>query len=481
MAGIGFQLKKLIAKGNYAGWLRAHIYGAVISAGPWLLSITTLATLSLLSRNIVRGAEHTLARSIIVYAYTFSLITTGAAQMVVTRHLADCLYVGDEGAFLRAFRWTIGTTALCHAALAAVFYALGPDLPPGVGLIGAVLFVVVACLWMTMVFVGAMRDYVSVVWAFLVGHVLSLGAALAAGWHWGVLGFLGGFTLGQAAIYFVLAARVEHEFAQAKEPQRRRGIRHAFRRYAPLAVAGFFYNLAISVDRLVFWASSEGVRVRPWLYGSLYDAPLFFAYVSIVPAFAIFLVNVETDFYDGYRRYYGVVTKHGTLRQVLEAKAGMTASLREGLRRLGLVQLPVTLGLIVLAPQLARPLALDSLQIAILRAALVGAGLHVLTLFGMIILLYFDRRRAALEVTGVLLGLNLGLTMTTLWLGPRFYGHGYALAALASALWAYRRLEETLADLEFLTFASQPLSPEVEPILPPERAAAGAPAVLGGS
>ena len=48
MAGIGFRLKRLIVDGSYSGWLRAHLYGAVLSAGPWLLSICTLGTLALL-------------------------------------------------------------------------------------------------------------------------------------------------------------------------------------------------------------------------------------------------------------------------------------------------------------------------------------------------------------------------------------------------------------------------------------------------
>lgn len=137
----------------------------------------------------------------------------------------------------------------------------------------------------------------------------------------------------------------------------------------------------------------------------------------MVPSLAIFPVSVETDFYDRYREYYGVATKHGTLRQVLMA----------------------------LAPWIAAGLGLDRLQVAILRCGPVGAVLHVLCLFGGIVLLYFDRRRAA---------------ALTVLVGPRAYGLGYPLAALLGCAWAYPRLEETLADLEYLTFAAQPMVPE---------------------
>ncbi|MBI3636044.1 MAG: exopolysaccharide Pel transporter PelG, partial [Candidatus Rokubacteria bacterium] len=323
---------------------------------------------------------------------------------------------------------------------------------------GVALFVVVACTWMVMLFVGAAQDYASVVAAFFIGNVLSLVAALGLGGTFGAPGYLGGFTLGQAATLFVLAARVEREFPESAMRSPWPVVR-AFRRFASLAIGGLLYNLAISIDRLVFWASPEGFRVRSWFYASAYDAPLFLAYLSVVPALAVFLVTVEMDFYERCRRYYGVVTQHGTLRQVLEAKAGVAKSLRDSLGRLAIVQVPVTLGLILLAPQAARILTLEPIQIAILRAALIGAALHILTMFETIVLLYFDRRRAAAEVAGVFFAGNALFTVASLALGPRFYGHGYAVAGLVACLWAYVLLEQTFEDLEYLTFAGQPLSP----------------------
>ena len=180
----------------------------------------------------------------------------------------------------------------------------------------------------------------------------------------------------------------------------------------------------------------------------------------MVPSLAFFLVSIETGFYDRYRQYYGVVTKHGTLRQVLEAKRVMALTLRDSLGRLLLVQGPVTLSLMIGAPWTAAAMGMGRIQVGILRAALVGAALHALALFGIIVLLYFDRRRAAVEVALLFLAGNAGLTAVTLWLGPGFYGFGYPVAALCACAWAYRRLEATFENLEYLTFASQPMSPD---------------------
>jgi uncharacterized membrane protein len=60
----------------------------------------------------------------------------------------------------------------------------------------------------------------------------------------------------------------------------------------------------------------------------------------------------------------------------------------------------------------------------------------------------------------VFLAANLLFTVITLLVGPRSYGLGYPLAALLGCAWSYHRLEQTLDDLEYLTFAAQPTAPE---------------------
>src|SRR4026209_588694 len=375
MAGLGFRLKRLIVDGSYSGWLRAHLYGAVLSAGPWLLSICTLGTLALLSRNLIGDAAHARFQAIVVYTYTVSLITTGAAHMVVTRHLADELYRGRIGALVVSYRLTLGVTALAHLVLGTAFYALCPGLEPALRVFGVMLLVVVSCTWMVVIFLGAAQDYASVVAAFFVGHVGRRLAALGLGRMIGSAGYLGGFLVGQAGILFVLCARVEREFTAVRVLESVHLLR-AFGRYPELIAAGVFYNAAIAVDRVIFWVGPTGLPVVGWFHASLYDSPIFLCYLSVVPALAIFLVSVETDFYDRYREYYGVATKHGTLRQVLEARRAMTECLRDSLRRLLVVQAPLTLLLMALAPWIADRIGLDRLQVAILRCGLVGAPLH---------------------------------------------------------------------------------------------------------
>ena len=49
MAGIGFELRKLLRKQTYAGLLQAYAFAGIISSGPWVLSIVGIMLIGLLS------------------------------------------------------------------------------------------------------------------------------------------------------------------------------------------------------------------------------------------------------------------------------------------------------------------------------------------------------------------------------------------------------------------------------------------------
>ena len=50
MAGIGFELRKLLARDNLLALLRAYAYAGVISSGPWILSILGMLLIGIFSQ-----------------------------------------------------------------------------------------------------------------------------------------------------------------------------------------------------------------------------------------------------------------------------------------------------------------------------------------------------------------------------------------------------------------------------------------------
>ena len=89
MAGIGFELRKMIEeRRGLVAKVRAYACAGLISSGPWLMTILTLLLLSLVGPALGSKNGYSLFRALVTYAFAFSLIVTGIAQMSVTRRVA---------------------------------------------------------------------------------------------------------------------------------------------------------------------------------------------------------------------------------------------------------------------------------------------------------------------------------------------------------------------------------------------------------
>src|SRR5215831_11371470 len=97
MAGIGFELRKILQKDSLAAIARAHFLGGIIVLGPFLCSVLCLTVLnyvgaSSLSKTIGTNADFNIRQtftSAAVYVFGGSLVATGPIQVVLTRYLAD--------------------------------------------------------------------------------------------------------------------------------------------------------------------------------------------------------------------------------------------------------------------------------------------------------------------------------------------------------------------------------------------------------
>ena len=85
---------------------------------------------------------------------------------------------------------------------------------------------------------------------------------------------------------------------------------------------------------------------------------------------------------------------------------------------------------IVLAPKIYEFANLSFTQIGMFRFAVLGAFFHVLLLFEMIILSYFDNRKYVLWLSFAYLVLNTIFTLWTLKAGFQYYGYGYFMSSM---------------------------------------------------
>ena len=457
MAGIGFRLRKMLDQESYLATIQAYLYSALISSGPWLITILVIGTMGFLqARTSSPFAQTAVFRLTIVYVYAFSLIVVGLIQMPLTRYLADLLYARDTQMYLPTYTASLMVVGAVQTLIGAPAIFVFSNWSFVYALHAFVLYLTVSFTWIAMIFISTVKDFTSISVAFLVGGLVSLMAGYYLGAARGAEGYLVGYTAGQVLIFLGLTLRLAVEFRSDFS------LSFDFLRYLKiyptLVFAGFFYNLAIWVDKFTFWFGPTRDHIDAFLYSSeVYDIPMFLAYLTVVPAISLFLIRIETSFYHHYKNFYAAIVDKKSLQVIRDQKQAMVDSIKLSMVRLLKVQGSISLLAILAVPYALEWLGLEWLYLSTLRIGILGAFLHVLLLFLCICMLYFEFRLETLVLTLIFFLLNLIGTYVTIHLGMAYYGYGYFIACFASLLTGIVVMDYKMRNLEYLTFVMQPL------------------------
>ena len=456
MAGIGFELRKLMRQDSFWGLLRAYGYAGLISSGPWVLSILGVMGIGIFAVN--RGESLSVRQFLVSVTYLMaaSLILTGFLQLMFTRFIADRLFAKDEDAVLPNLFGALALTTATAGTLASgiVLTTFGGLSLTYRGLM-VVGFVTLCNLWVVVVLLSGLKAYRAVLGSFAAGYGTSVVAAIALA-HRGLSGLLTGFVLGQVVLLFLLLFAVVRRY-----PPGERLVSFAFldrrRSFYSLAFTGVLYNLGVWVDKFAFWANplTSDPVVGPLRASIIYDIPIFLAYLSIVPGMAVFLVRVETDFAENYDAFYDAVRSGDSLVNIQRLKGNLSGAARQGMGDIFKVQGVTLLVLFLMGPRLLDFIGISPLYLQLFYVDLAGVGTQVLMLAVFNVLFYLDQRTEVLVLSGLFASSNLLLTLITQHLGPVFYGYGFALATAITSVFGLTLITRRLEALECDTFMQQ--------------------------
>lgn len=457
MAGLGFELRKLLKKRSYAGVLQAYAYAGIIGSGPWVLSIVGILLIGLFSIGIV--VPHTLIAQFqvtVTYLFLASLIITGTVQLSFTRFVADRLFAGDHEAILPNFNGLLFVAFGLSIALAlpAVLFLF-----PEQTVLYRTLFVmglaIMSAIWIATVFLTGMKQYRAILLIFLLGYSVTLVAALGFRYLLNMEGLLLGFVVG----HFVLLAGMVWLIYRNYPSDRfiAFDIWKPGAMYRSLMFTGFMFNLGIWADKLMFWYyPSTGQQVIGPLHASvIYDFPIFLSYISVIPGMAVFLVRIETDFVEYYQKFYDAVREGATLEYIERMRNHLVYYARRGLFDIGKIQSITVLIVFALGESLLKWIGISTLYLPLLFIDVVGAGLQVVMLGILNVLFYLDQRRMVVWLTLMFLLTNIAFTAASLHLGAAWFGYGFALAMLVTVLAGIWMLNRKLELLEYETFMLQ--------------------------
>ena len=455
MAGIGFELRRLLKKDSLLGVLRAYGYAGVISSGPWVLSILSVMLIGLLS--IGRVIPQTLIVQYLVsvtYLMAASLIITGPLQLMLTRFISDRLFEKRHRAVLPNLFGALLLTTLFTGGIGAAL-ALGLFKESFFyELLMVSCFVILANIWMVVIFLSGMKSYNAILAVFAAGYGTAIIASLLLR-DAGMEGLLTGFFIGQCVLLFAMLYLVVRQYPgdglvamEFLSPRKS---------YYSLAATGLMFNAAIWADKVIFWCNpgtSQPV-IGPLHASIIYDLPIFLAYLSIIPGMAVFLVRMETDFVESYDNFYTAIRQGDTLKHIRLYKDAMVTDVQQGIYEIFKVQGLTVVLLFLAAGPLMDAIGISRLYTRLFQVDLIGIGMQVLLLATLNVAFYLDLRGTACLLSALFLATNVAVSWLSIGLGPHYFGLGFAMATTLTSLAGLFLLDRKLHNLEYETFMRQ--------------------------
>lgn len=355
MAGIGFELKKIYGRKTLASNLWGTLYATMLTIGPTVLSaLMMLALNTLLSRSGLTVLEGRFFISSTTYAFLTALLVTNLFSTPVSRYIADCIFLGkDSEIFPSTFgvlAFTTSISGVIMALLCAGIYVRAQGQVP-LSFLAAYYFlgVLVTGAYTLMNYASALKHYRTLTFSFILGLLLSVGVYLLCSRRLGIAGVTAA-CIALASCFFLVIFSLVLQCVRAFGAPRGRHFAFLayFRRYPILAVGSAAYILGLYGPTIIYWFFSEaGEQVSIFHTAPSYDMAVFLAFVINIPSLVIFVVKVETAFYERFVVYVSALN-NGTLHMLQKERSVMTRALLQELFFVYEVQLIVTVVLVCL-------------------------------------------------------------------------------------------------------------------------------------
>ena len=460
MAGVGFELKRLFRARTAAGHIKAYSYSALVTSGPFALLAGMVLAVQMLFQVFNAGAdESAVFLGAVVYSFVFSQLLSCGFTIVLTRYLADCITV-QHYRDVTPSMFGMSAILLTLGTIASVLFFWGKPLAFELKLLSHIFFSLLLLVWVGSVYLTAVKKFKYLILGYLGGVLISL--ALAAFLLHGAYlppaaAALLGMDVGMGALVLFFFLYVTSRFGLPHD-----GMLFAFLpylgRHGRLFIGAFGYTLGLFLPNIIIWQGPWGVLIEDtFLYAPRYDVVMFYALLSILPLTAMFVVKVETHFYERYVHYFNAITRGGNLHLIEDTRKDLLYVMWFELRQAFEFQFVFTLVFLAFGNYVLSFAGLDYNSVnmfsVMLFAAFFTGALQVL----MIMLEYFDFQSSVWRIGALAAGGNFVFGMMSLWLGEKSYGFGFFLAtalALAYAVWALIRFGH---GINYYVFCAQPV------------------------
>nr|WP_321274338.1 exopolysaccharide Pel transporter PelG [uncultured Vibrio sp.] len=455
MAGIGFELRKILNKNSLLSILEAYGLAGLISSGPWVISILTLLAIGMISVGVVFPSTIIIQFLVIVtYLMAGSLIISGLFQLLLTRYISDRLFSGEESKIVPNLLGAMLVISIIAATIGVTVLAFSHNIAPQVKVAIFTSLVLLCNQWLIIIFLSGMKEYYRIFFTMVIsyGMMIILSIMLPP---FGLFGLILIFCSCQALLTFAFLYHVIRDFPADQL------IDFEFlnpnKVFYSLLACGFIYNLGVWLDKFVFWYREETSHpvIAQFRASYIYDLPIFIAYLAIIPGMAVFMLRMETDFANASLKFYDAVREGATLKSIYLLKDNMVQSCQQSLYDIFKVQ-GITLALILLwAEDIMVVLKIDLAYLHLFYVDLIAVSIQVVVMSILNVMYYLDKRYSALALTTLMATGNYILANYSINLGPVYYGYGFAITMLITTIIGLIMLDNQFNDLEYQTFMLQ--------------------------
>lgn len=353
MAGIGFELKKIYGRKTLAANLWGTIYATMTTIGPAVLSSVLIVVLKLsLNRAGLTLLEERFFISSTTYAFVIATLAAVFFAAPVSRFISDCIFLGRESDICPS---AFGVLSFSTAVSGIVMFLLCAgmyfqDKVPMSFLVSYYfLGVLVTDVYSMMTYASALKHYKALTFSFFAGFLLAVAVYFLCTRQLGVDKVIAA-CMALACCYFLILFALVYQCVKAFGIPRGQYFAFLpyFRRYPKLAVGGFAYTLGIYCPTIIYWFFSEiSEQISVFLTAPAYDFALFIAVFVNMPSLVIFVVKVETAFYEKYTLYVSALN-NGTYDLIQKERDVMGRALRHQLFFVYEIQLIITVILVCL-------------------------------------------------------------------------------------------------------------------------------------
>lgn len=455
MAGIGFELKKVFIKHTITSSVKGFSYAIFVTSGPMIINLIMIVTIvGILEIAGVPLRNRDLFESAIMYSYIFSLINVSGFTMMISRYTADKLYVEDPSDILASLLGVIAMCCVTGGLVGLAFYSFSP-LPFIFKVLSYTIFIELSIINILMVYISAVKDYKKVAISFCIGLLSTIMFSLF--FIFVKIEVLTAVLAGVATGFLVnmlFLVSVIKGFFEAMSNETFNFMRY-LKKMPLLFLTNLFYTVGLFCHNIIFWIWS-GLSVKAmdtYIYAPSYDTATFYAMFTIIPSLVIFVVKVETSFYDKFKEFGQSIMNGGTWRDIKKAKEKMVEVLKNELSFIFELQLIITLLSIIIGVNLVLPMIENNQQTIELFVFLaIGYFLTYMTFIMLTFLLYFDNQEDAFKVALLFMSSTIIFTLVSIELGPDFYGLGICGSSLLSTIVGAHLLTHTLDEAEYRLF-----------------------------